>query len=143
MGLSLWARRLAYALVAGLLLGTAARIAMRIVAQLAGGAEGFSWGGTIEVVVLGVAIGAPIALFFLTLRTHLEWPKPWGGVALGASLFAATALRPLPSARTALAGTTDPPLATAALFAALWIGYGLLLEWFHSRLSRSISPPVK
>jgi hypothetical protein len=135
----LWGRRLGYAIAAGIALGAAARIVMRLIALNAGSVEDFSWGGTIEVVVLAVAIGTPIALFFLALRSHLEWPKPWGGVALGTSLFAATALRPLPSAQSALAGTADSPLATAALFAALWIGYGLLLESFHARLSRSIS----
>lgn len=128
-----WGRRLAYAIIAGLALGVGARIVMRAIAQLAGSADGFSWGGSLEVVLLGVLIGAPVALFFLTLRARLKWPMPWAGVALGFSLFAATALRPLPSAQSALAGTDDPPLATAALFAALWIGYGLLLEWLHAR----------
>jgi hypothetical protein len=118
---------------AGLALGIAARVVMRLIAVLAGSTEGISWGGSISVVAMGLLIGTPIALFYLTLRSRLEWPAPWPGVVLGASLFAATALRPLPSAQSALAGTNDPPLATAALFAALWIGYGLLLEWLHAR----------
>lgn len=128
-----WGRRLGYAIIAGLVFGVAARIVMRMIAVLAGSTEAFSWGGSIEVVVMGLLIGTPIALFFLALRSRLEWAPPWAGVALGASLFAATALRPLPSSQSALAGTNDPPLATAALFAALWIGYGLLLEWLHAR----------
>jgi hypothetical protein len=131
--MSVWGQRLLYALLAGLTFGVAARIVMRVIAVLAGGTEGFSWGGSIEVVALGLLIGAPIALFFLALRSRLEWAPPWPGVALGAALFVATALQPLPSAESALAGTNDPPLATAALFAALWIGYGLLLEWLHAR----------
>ena len=124
-------RRVALAVIAGVLLGVASRIVMRLIGMLAGGTEGFSWGGTIEIVLFGVMIGAPIALFFFLLRSRLEWPRPWAGVALGAVLFAATALRPPPSAASALAGTADPPLATAALFAALWLGFGLLLEYLH------------
>lgn len=136
MRVPLWGRRLGYAILAGLAFGVAARIVMRVIAWTAGSTEAFSWGGSIQVVAMGLLIGAPIALFFLMLRSRLEWKPPWAGVALGASLFTASALRPLPSAQSALTGTADPPLATAALFAALWIGYGLLLEWFHARSAR-------
>ena len=127
----IWLRRVGLALVAGLLLGVASRVVMRVIGLLSGGVEGFSWGGTIEIVLFGILIGAPIALFFLALRSHLDWRRPWAGVALGVALFAATALNPPPSAASAMAGTADPPLATAALFAALWLGFGLLLEYLH------------
>lgn len=128
-----WIRRVVFALIASVVFGVALRVVMRIIGILSFGAEGFSWGGTIEVVLLGVIIGAPLALAFFVLRSRLKWPRPWAGVALGAALFAATAFRPPPAARSALAVTADPPLATAALFAALWIGYGLLLEYLHTR----------
>ena len=138
----IWIRRAGLALVAGLLLGVASRVVMRVIGLLSGGTEGFSWGGTIEIVLFGLLIGAPIALFFLALRSHLDWPRPWAGVALGAALFAATALRPPPSAASALAGTPDPPLATAALFAALWLGFGLLLEYLHGPTTPQINRDV-
>lgn len=41
-----------------------ARLVMRGIAFEAGGSEGFSIGGTLEVIALGVIIGTPVALLF-------------------------------------------------------------------------------
>jgi hypothetical protein len=129
-----WPRRAAQALVAGLALGAGARLVMRFIGLASPGQEGFSWGGTLEVMALGMLIGAPLAFFFLMMRRHLEWRRPLGGLVMGTVLFGASALQPPSSAREAMAGTDDPTLATALLFAALWIGFGLLLELLHGPL---------
>ena len=49
---------------AGLILGLGARLAMRVVAMQADVGPEFSLGGSVDVVLFGVMVGAPIALMF-------------------------------------------------------------------------------
>jgi len=107
---------------------------MRLIALSAGGAGAFSIGGSAEVVLFGIALGAPVALFFFALRERMPLPVPWGGIAVGLTLFVILALIPPPAARSALAGTADPPLVTASLFGALFAAYGGVLDWWWRRL---------
>lgn len=61
-------------------------------------------------------------------RWHWRLGAPWAGVLTGLGFFAAFALLPPTSARSALAGTADPPILTALLFAGLFLLFGLALE---------------
>ncbi|MGH7720786.1 MAG: hypothetical protein ACREON_18310, partial [Gemmatimonadaceae bacterium] len=107
---------------------------MRVIALSAGGAGAFSIGGSAEVVLFGIALGAPVALVFFALRQRIPLPAPWGGIAVGLMLFAMLALIPPPAAQSALAGTPDPPALTASLFGALFAAYGGVLDWWWRRL---------
>ncbi|MGQ0650381.1 MAG: hypothetical protein ACT4P7_22805 [Gemmatimonadaceae bacterium] len=124
-----WLRRaVPRAVLAGILLGLAARLVMRVIAILASAVEGFSWEATLELVVLGIMVGAPLALLFFLVRPRLRLRRPWAGVVYGVVVFVVSAVFPPAAARSAMAGTPDDPRVTAALFAVLWIGFGLLLE---------------
>jgi hypothetical protein len=125
------------AVLAGAALGMGARLVMRLVALTARLPGSFSAGGSLEVVAVGVLLGAPLALAFFAVRRRVHVGPPWAGALFGLALFAVEALIPLPAARTALAATPDPPLITAALFAGLFVlfGMGLDLRWrrWHRR----------
>jgi hypothetical protein len=118
---------LALAAGAGVALGIAARIAMRIVALQADAPPAFSLGGSVEIVLFGAMLGAPVALVFWMCRRR--WRLPSGsGVVLALGLFAILAARPSPAARGALAATDDAPFVTAMIFGAAFAAYGLVLE---------------
>lgn len=127
-------RVLLYAIACGALLGVAARIAMRFVARESGLDSAFSVGGSFEVVAFGALIGAPIALLFFVFRRRVDVPAPWLGLLFGLVLFLLFAVIPPPAARSALADTPDTPVFTAITFAALFLGWGWVLEWVGRRL---------
>jgi hypothetical protein len=129
------ARQVMLAICAGAVLGIAARAAMRIVAWQSGVHASFSLDGSVEIVVFGIMLGAPIALLYWAFRRRVALPW-WTGVAAALVLFAILALWPTPSARSALASTPDAPLATAAIFAAVFVVYGVTLEAFWRRLQQ-------
>lgn len=123
----------------GLVLGLAIRVAMRFVALEAGMSPGFSTGGSLEVVGFGALVGAPIAMVFFLLRPKIGVRGPGPGLLVGLTMFAAFALLPPPSARSALAATSDSPSATAALFGGVLAAWGLGSEYLHRRfLARSV-----
>jgi hypothetical protein len=118
---------LLFAASAGAVLGVAARVAMRLVALQAGIPSEFSLGGSIEIVLFGAILGAPVALAFWACRRY--WRLPAGsGVLLTLGLFAILALWPTPAARGALAATNDAPAVTAVIFGAAFVVYGVALE---------------
>lgn len=127
----------AWAVAAGLWLGFAGRLVMRLVAVEAGVAPGLSLGGSLEVVAFGVMLGAPVALVFWACRA--KWPMPLGsGIAWGLLTFTALVALPPPAARSALAATPDAAPTTAVLFALVFASYGALLDliwrWRHRSL---------
>jgi hypothetical protein len=125
--------RLVRSLIAGALLGVGARAVMRVIGIVSGASEGFSWGGSFEVVLLGLLVGVPVALVFFALRRMVRWRAPWPGLSLGVLMAAGMALFPPPAARSAMASTADPPLVTAGLFSLLFVAFGLCLEWLWGR----------
>lgn len=125
------------AAVSGVILGLAARLVMRFVALESGMRGGFSIGGSLEVIVFGALVGAPIALVFFLLRPRLRVRAPWAGLIAGFAVFAVMALLPPEAARSALDGTPDTPGATALAFAILFLAWGVLLEFQAARLARA------
>jgi hypothetical protein len=93
---------------------------MRVIVLEAGLPGSYSLGGSLEVVLFGLLLGAPLAAGFWLLRPQLPWRRPLGGLVLGGLLTALLAVVPPPSAASALAATPDTPLLT-------WLGFGLLL----------------
>ncbi len=124
------ARRFVITVLAGagaglLFLGIGGRIAMRIIAALAGQAPGFSVGGTLTVVLLGGLWGAPGGPIALLLERLVTW-RLARGIVLGATGFAFAMLT--------VGQELDGPVAQApvwpiavAMCAALFLGYGLLV----------------
>ena len=117
---------IALALGAGLWLGVAGRIAMRLVSLEVGGELEFSVMGSVEVVLFGMLLGAPVAVVFWLARSRWKLPA-WSGLIVGLLLFVAIALLPPDPARSALAATPDSPASTALLFGLAFASYGALL----------------
>ncbi len=128
-------------LVAAIALGVGARIVMRIISWVSGLPGAFSAGGSFEVVLFGALIGFPIALGFFWVRDRVRARLPWPGLLLGASLFLVLALLPPGSARSAMAGTPDPPVVTALLFLGLCLLFGAGLEWRWMSWRRRFTNP--
>ena len=124
---------------AGVTLGVAARVAMRLIALQAGVSPEFSLGGSLEVILFGIIVGAPVALIVWASRYRFRLPV-WSGVIAGLVLFAALATWQPPAARSALGATPDRPIATAAVFAAVFALYGAILDvLWHSKQPRASS----
>ena len=116
------------ALVAGFLLGCGARVAMRVLSWLAGSAAEFSTGGSVEIVVFGTLLGAPLALGVFLLRNWRGWTHPWVGLWTSLGIFAALAARPSPSAQSALAASPVPAVAILLVFGVLFALFGLWID---------------
>ena len=116
-------------MASGLLLGVGVRAAMRFVALEACVPEGFSLGGSVEVVAASASLGTPVAAALFAVRRRVPVLPRWTGPGVGATLFAALALFPPPAARSALADTPDTPAATAAAFALCFVAWGLAIDW--------------
>ena len=125
------ARVVASAFASGVVLGLLVRLAMRVVALEACVPQGFSVGGTLEVVAAATLLGAPLAGAFLWVRPRLPMPSSLAGLLWGLAVFATLALLPPPAARAALADTPDTPLATAAAFALCFAAWGVGLGWIE------------
>jgi hypothetical protein len=126
------------ALVAGFLLGCGARVAMRVLSWLAGTAAEFSTGGSVEIVVFGTLLGAPVALGVFLIRNWRGWTHPWVGLWTSLGIFAALAARPSPSAQSALAVSPVPGAAVFVVFGALFALFGL---WIDKRWRVLRGPP--
>ena len=70
-------------LVGGLLWGIGLRLAMRIMALLAGQSPEFSLGGTLIILLVGVFIGIPAGLIFVTIRKYLPGSGAWKSLMFG------------------------------------------------------------
>ena len=132
-------RMLAEALVAGALLGAMARMAMRLLAWLAGGEGGFSRGGSVEIVVFGALLGAPVALAVFALRRWRGWSHPWVGVWTALALYLAALARPSPSAQSALAASPLPEWAILGVFGLVFVAFGAWIDLRWRALARAVS----
>lgn len=118
----------AEAILAGVLLGATARLAMRVLAWLAGSAGGFSRGGSVEIVVFGALLGAPLALAVFVVRQWRAWRHPWIGVWTGLALYLAAVARPSPSAQSALAASPVPGWQIFVLFGLVFLAFGVWID---------------
>lgn len=113
-----WLRAILLGGILGLpILGIGSRVAMRGIAVLSGTPAGFSWGGTMTVVLLGVAAGAAAGAIYQLLATFLP-KRAWLRDVLFVLVLAALTLRgvkPISAVPLALLG------ATMAVFAAAFL----------------------
>jgi hypothetical protein len=150
-------RSIAVATFAGFLcgavaLGVGCRLAMRVVALLAGDADQgkltdadalvgeVTVGGTIFLTLLGAAAGAIGGLLYLAVRRRLAWAGRWRGVVFGALLFAIFG--------SALVEGTNPdfnrfgiPIVNVAMFAGLFVFFGVLIAPVYDNLQRAVAAP--
>lgn len=116
---------------AGVGLGIAARVLMRVIALEAGLPGAYSFGGSFEVVLFGLIVGAPIALAFRLVRPRIPLRRPFAGLALGTVMTVVLALLPPASARSALQGTPDTPVLTFAGFWLLFTLWGIAVDGYR------------
>lgn len=135
-GMAMVVRMLVEAVIAGALLGATARLAMRVLAWLAGGQGGFSRGGSVEIVVFGALLGAPVALAVFALRRWRGWSHPWVGVWTAAALYLGALVRPSPSAQSALAASPLPGWVILGVFGLVFVAFGLWIDLRWRALSR-------
>lgn len=126
---------------AGLLLGASARGAMRLLAWMSG-STGFSRGGSVEIVMFGALLGAPVALAILLVRHWRGWTHAWVGLWTALALFAAALARPSPSATQALASSPLPRWVVLAVFGAVFALFGLWIDLRWRRRTGRPSPLV-
>jgi hypothetical protein len=112
-----------------LVLGLVGRLAMSAAALLAGHALRWSLGGTIDVLLFGLLMGAGAGLPYGLIRWRLPRASPWTGLAWGAVALLVLLAVPPPAARSAFGGIRHVGLpAVLALFGAVFLLWGLLLE---------------
>jgi len=117
-----------------LVLGLAGRLAMSATALVAGLRLRWSFGGTVEVVVFGLLVGAAAGVPYGAARGRLPRASPLTGMAWGALVFGLLLLVPPPAALSAFAGVRHVGFPTVlALFGAVFLAYGLLLAWLLRR----------
>jgi hypothetical protein len=132
-GMESWRARAGWGLAAGALsgllaLGLAGRLAMSVLAVMAGNPVRWSLGGTLDVLAFAALVGAPAGAVYGLLR-DLGPPRWWRGAAYGLALFALFVLVPPPAARSAFSGVRALWLPVLALFGAAFTAYGATLEW--------------
>ena len=132
------ARGVAAGAVAGVVWGIGARAAMRAVALADGEPAEFTVGGTLFILIVGAVLGALLGLVFASVRCWLPDTGLGKGGAFGGTLLA------LMLVLLALVGEVDAGrsgLVGVALFGALFIVYGLVLEATMQQLRRPHRDP--
>jgi hypothetical protein len=112
-----------------LILGIGGRIAMRGIAVLSGGMPGFSWGGTMTVVLLGALSGLAGAIVLTGVRLLLPRRAALRGTIYWAFLILA-GLRGL--------NPVDPQ--RLLLFMPLILLYGITLQVLSCKMTRVSEP---
>jgi hypothetical protein len=120
-------------LTAGILLGVGGRLAMWVLALIALGSSGFSFGGTLEVIVSGLLFGVPAALVYALLRKKIGTPALWKGACFGLLFFVLLVIFPPPAAVSASSGLRHVLHITLILFGVLFAAYGIILEGLLKR----------
>lgn len=118
----------AVAAAAGALwLGVLGRAVMSVIALAAGQSPRWSWGGTLEILLMAAVVSAVVTAAWMGLRRLVPFLRRGRGALPGAIVFLGFALVPPPSATSALAGIGQRGLSTV-LFGVLLVGYGMIVE---------------
>jgi hypothetical protein len=136
------ARVLCASISAGVVLGLAGRLAMRVIALESGLTGAFSLWGSLDVVAFGALLGGPAALAFFALRHRLRTRARWPGALVGMLLLGGLVVFRPPSATSALAGTPDTPTVTLLGFTVVFTGWGVILEVLHRLVIERRRVPV-
>jgi hypothetical protein len=94
----------------------------------------WSVGGTVEVLVFGLLVGAAAGIPYGAIRRRFKRPALVAGAVWGALVFLMLVAVPPPAALSAFGGVSHVGLPVVlALFGAVFLGYGVLLEWLLRR----------
>jgi hypothetical protein len=122
-------------LAAGIWLGIASRVAMRLVAMAAGAPLRLSAGGSLQVVLVFAAIGGGVGILYAGLFRHAFATS---GARFGLLLFLAT-WYPLAQAGADIIGRNADFLASGVVIALMWFPYALLVERIAALLCRRMT----
>lgn len=127
---------LAAGMAGGVVAGLGARLAMRGVAYAGGLGPNFTLGGTFVILAIGLILGAPFGLAFVSLQPWIPGAGLWKGLSYGVLLFVIFLAPPFLFYREgeALLAT---PLVTVVLFAPVALAYGLVVQFTAMRLERN------
>lgn len=114
-------------LAGALWLGLLGRGVMSVIALAAGQSPRWSWGGTVEILVMAAIVSALVTAAWIGLRRLVPFLRRGRGALPGAIVFIGFVLVPPPSATSALAGIGQRGLSTL-LFGVLLIGFGMIVE---------------
>jgi hypothetical protein len=126
--------------IAGLLWGAGARLAMRVVALMGRRSIEFSLSGTMLILLVGAYAGIPLGLIYLALRRRLPAARVPGAVSFGVLVLLALGYPFLvgPLRQEAVPGQQALAI---AIFAALFVLLGVALALAHGFLDRVVPRP--
>lgn len=129
----------------GIVGGVGGRIAMRVTGFVAGPplvgvtttngnrVGDITVGGTIGVLLVGVALGVLGGLVYAAVEPWLRRLKPWHGVAFGVFLLVAAGISVLDPVNSDFSRFGSAPL-NVAMFGTLFLLFGILIAWVFDRL---------
>lgn len=149
-------RSVAVATFAGLLcgavaLGVGSRLAMRVVALVGGDADagketdaGFTVGDvtavTLFLAFLGGAAGTFGGMLYAAMRRRLAWAGRWRGLAFGGLVLGIFG-SPLIEGSNPDFAEFGIPIVNVALFAVLFLFFGILIAPVYDDVQRAVAPP--
>lgn len=124
-------------LVSGtIILGIGGRLAMRLIAIVGGLPGGFSWGGSLEVVALGLLIGLLSGAIFGMIDKLGFQKKAYSGLLYGTLVFGSIIILPI-EGKGAAAGFPQLLLIIYLIFGILFLLYGWALAILFDRWNPS------
>jgi hypothetical protein len=126
--------------VAGVIWGLGARLAMRVIALMAERTAEFSLSGTVFILLIGIYPGMLLGLFYLLVRRWLPAPRMSRAACFGTLVLLLLAY---PFYIGPLRNESVPELQTLAiiLFAVLFVIFGVVVVLVHAMLDRFIPRP--
>ena len=136
---------LAGMIAGGIVGGFGGRIAMRVTGFVAGPGQvgltttngnrvgDITLGGTIGVLLVGVALGVLGGLFYAVVQPWAQRLRPWHGLAFGVFLLVAAGIAVLDPVNSDFRRFGSGPL-NLAMFGALFVLFGIVIAWTFDRL---------
>lgn len=121
-------------LLGAVILGFGGRLIMRLIAWHAGLEGGFSWGGTLEVILLGGITGGFAGVFF-PIWAQIPLKNWINGVTYGTVVYTAFLILPI-SGKAAAKGFPEMQLQIYLIFGFLFMGFGAALAYLSMRNSK-------
>ena len=120
-----------------LILGMGGRLAMRFISIMAGRSGGFSWGGTLDVVLLGLIIGVLSGGVYGFVGKYGFSSVLLNGCLYGLLLFIVVLILPI-DGKGAARGFPEMQPAIYFIFATVFVLYGIVLaHFFKKQLNKS------
>ena len=115
-----------------LILGVGGRLAMRLISIMAGRSGGFSWGGTLDVVLLGLIIGVLSGAIYGFVEKYGFASTLLNGCLYGLLLFVLILILPI-EGKGAARGFPEMQPTIYLVFATVFLLYGIVLAHFFRK----------